>query len=103
VTYDGRRLIWPWGENCEYLEQAANNAEWLHKWIFDHTGIDTPVKPILALPGWYVHMGPRKPVDVVNHEWVVSAVRGTNGRLLTDEQIGYIANQLDLVCRDVED
>ena len=103
VTYDGQQLIWPWGEDRYGLEQALRNADWLRKWIFDRTGIDTPVKPILALPGWYVHMGPRKPVDVVNHEWVCSAVRGNNVRILSDSQIDLITRQLDTLCRDVED
>ncbi len=103
VTYDGQKLIWPWGEDRHGLEQALWEADWLRHWIFERTGIDTPVKPILALPGWYVHMGPRKPVDVVNHEWVCGAVRGQNGRTLSDSQIALIARQLDSLCRDVED
>ena len=103
VTYDGQQLIWPWGEDRHGLEQARWEADWLRQWIFDRTGIDMPVKPILALPGWYVHMGARKPVDVVNHEWVCGAVRGDKVRLLGAEQIDLIARQLDTLCRDVED
>ncbi len=85
------------------MEQALWEADWLRHWIFERTGIDTPVKPILALPGWYVHMGPRKPVDVVNHEWVCGAVRGNKTRILDAAQIDLIARQLDTLCRDVED
>lgn len=103
VTYDGQQLIWPWAEDRYGLDQALWEADWLRQWIFDRTGIDTPVKAILALPGWYVHMGPRKPVDVVNHEWVCGAVRGTKERLLDSAQIDLIARQLDSLCRDVED
>jgi hypothetical protein len=103
VAYDGQQLIWPWGEDRHGLEQALWEADWLRHWIFDRTGIDTPVKAILALPGWYVHMGPRKPVDVVNHEWVCGAVRGANVRTLSDSQIDLIARQLDALCRNVED
>ncbi|MFT3829403.1 MAG: nuclease-related domain-containing protein [Opitutaceae bacterium] len=103
VTYDGQQLIWPWGEDRHGLAQALWEADWLRHWIFERTGIDTPVKAILALPGWYVHMGPRKPVDVVNHEWVCGAVRGNNVRTLSDQQISLIARQLDVLCRDVED
>lgn len=103
VAYDGQQLIWPWGEDRHGLEQALWEADWLRHWIFERTGLDTPVKPILALPGWYVHMGPRKPVDVVNHEWVCGAVRGANVRTLSDSQIDLIARQLDALCRDVED
>lgn len=103
VVYDGQQLIWPWGEDRHGLDQAGWEAEWLQKWILKQTGIDTPVKPILALPGWYVVSKARGPVTVVNHKQVTSAVRGANGRPLTDAQIDLIARQLDTLCRDVED
>lgn len=103
VTYDGHQLIWPWGEDRHGLEQAFNEAEWLRKWIQQRTGIDTPVKPILALPGWFVVSKVRGAVTVVNHKQVPSAVRGNNGRILSDDQVDLIARQLDLICRDVED
>jgi hypothetical protein len=103
VTYDGRQLIWPWGEDRHGLEQARAEADWLHKWIKQRTGIDTPVKPILALPGWWVDMKARGDVVVVNSKSVCSAVEGKGSVILTPEQIDLIARQLDVICRDVED
>ena len=85
------------------LKNLFSQAEWLRQWILKGTGIETAVKPIFALPGWYVIAKARGPVTVVNHKQVCSAVRGNNGRLLTDDQIDLIARQLDLLCRDVED
>jgi hypothetical protein len=102
VTYDGRQLIWPWGEDRHGLEQARWEADWLRQWIFDHTGIDTPVKAILALPGWWVEQKARGPVTVVNHKQVPEAVRGDKARTLGAEQIDLIVRQLDTRCRDVE-
>ncbi len=78
-------------------------AEWLQRFIFSRTGIDAPVKPILALPGWYVEAKARGPVSVVNSKNVSLAVEGRGQRLLTAEQIDLIARQLDPLCRDVED
>lgn len=103
VTYDGQQLIWPWGEDRHGLDQALSEAEWLRQWILARTGIETPVKPILALPGWFVVSKARGVVTVVNHKQVPSAVRGNNGPILSADQIDLIARQLDLICRDVED
>ena len=103
VAYDGRQLIWPWGEDRNGLDQALGEAEWLRRWIRERTGIDTPVKAILALPGWWVEQKARGPVTVVNHKQVPEAVRGDKVRTLGAEQIDLIARQLDTLCRDVED
>ncbi len=103
VWYDGQQLSWPWGEETAALEQAKSEANWLHKWIKQRTGIDTPVKPILALPGWWVEMKARGDVVVVNSKSVASAVGGRGPALLLPEQIDLIARQLDVLCRDVED
>jgi len=102
VVFDGQRLIWPWGEDTHGLDQAKAEADWLGKWINQRTGVDTPVKPILALPGWWVEVKARGAVTVVNSKNVTSAVEGDGPRTLTDQQIDLIARQLDSLCRDVE-
>jgi len=103
VVFDGQRLIWPWGEDTHGLDQAKAEADWLGKWINQRTGIDMPVKPILALPGWWVEAKARDTVTVVNSKSVASAVEGNSPRTLTDQQIDLIARQLDALCRDVVD
>lgn len=103
VIYDGSQLIWPWGECRTSLDQAIAEADWLQKWIKQRTGIDTPVKPILALPGWWVEARGRGDVAVVNSKTVAKAIEGKGNVALSEEQIDLIARQLDLVCRDVED
>lgn len=103
VSYDGRQLIWPWGEDRHGVEQARNEAEWLRKWIEQRTGIRTSVKPILALPGWWVNASARDPVTVVNAKSVATAVEGRGEATLSSEQIDLIARQLDTLCRDVTD
>jgi Nuclease-related domain len=54
VTYDGQRLIWPWGEDRCGIDQLQSEADWLRKFIYDRTGLRVDPKPILALPGWWV-------------------------------------------------
>ncbi len=103
VTYDGAKLIWPWGSENRYgLDQAVHEAEWLEKFIQQRTGLSVSVKPILALPGWWVELKGRGPVTVVNSKNVAIAVEGFGPRSLSDEHIELIARQLDVVCRDVE-
>ena len=54
VIFDGKQLIWPWGEDTYGPEQARNNAEWLQEWLFKRTGIKVGVRSALTFPGWYV-------------------------------------------------
>ena len=70
VTYDGQRLIWPWGEDRCGIDQVVAQADWLREFIQKRTGLAVHPKPILALPGWWVT------------ERVVGAFRVTNAKLL---------------------
>lgn len=103
VTYDGKQLIWPWGEDDFGLDQAEAEARWLTQWIHKATGLSVTARPILALPGWYVVNRAYGPILVVNHKNLPSFIRGRGERMLSDDQIDLIARQLDQRCRDVED
>jgi hypothetical protein len=103
VFYDGNQLVWPWGEDRHGLEQALAEADWLGKWILQRTGLKVAVKPILALPGWWVEQKARGPVTVVNSKSLPSAVRGNGATALSPEQVDLIARQIDTLCRDVTD
>lgn len=103
VKYNGQALVWPWGEDREALAQAVNEAEWLRKFIRQRTGIDTPVRAILALPGWWVEEEGGGRVAVVNSKLIAKAVEGARQRILSDEQIDLIAHQIEERCRDVVD
>ena len=103
VSYDGTKLIWPWGEERKSLDQTLNEADWLQKFIYQRTGIETPVKPILAIPGWWVEAKANGEVIVINAKNVALAVIGNHPPVLSDHQIDLIARQLYERCRDVED
>lgn len=60
------------------------------------------MKPVLALPGWFVEMKTRGDVVVVNSKSVAAAVEGKGPVVLNADQIDLIARQLDVICRDVE-
>jgi len=102
VFYDGKQLIWPWGEDPYGPDQAIDNADWLQKWLSKKTGIKTKVWPVLALPGWYVVDKAGAALRVVRPEWLSEDLPKV-GTLLTADQIDLITRQLDERCRNVEE
>jgi len=102
VFYNGQNLDWPWGIVNHGLNQAINEAEWLQTFIKEELKLEITVRPILALPGWWVESQGRGTVWVTNSKNVSTAV-AYGGRALNDAQIKQIATKLDTLCRDVED
>lgn len=102
VTFDGSRLVWPWGEDEHGLAQAEAQARWLEDWVKRKTGLTEPVRPVLALPGWWVNENVIGPVRVQNPLNIAGLVRRARAPRLTEAQIDLIARQLDDLCRDVE-
>ena len=103
VTYDGQRLVWPWGEDRCGIDQLIAESDWLRKFIHSRTGLHVNPKPILALPGWYVTERVVGGFRVTSHKLIAMIVRDWNPQPLTPEQIDLISRQLDERCRDVED
>ncbi len=103
VVFDGRQLIWPWGEEGREVDQVSSEADWLKKFILQRTGIVTNVKPVLAIPGWWVEATSRGTVVVTTSNTVASTVEGNGAPVLSSLQIDQIARLLDERCRDVED
>ena len=103
VTYDGQRLIWPWGEDRCGIDQLQSEADWLRKFVHSRTGLHIDPKPILALPGWWVTERAVGVFRVTNDKLLPAIVRDWKPQPLTPEQIDLISRQLDERCRDVED
>ena len=103
VTYDGRQLIWPWGEEIQALKNAEDRAWWLNDWLNKMAGLNVVAQPVLVLPGWYVVPQGIGPVVVVNHKQLAGVISQGGKKVLSVAQIDLIARQLDTLCRDVED
>ena len=103
VVYDGQILRFPdWHEKAP-LDQAKRQAEWLQKWLSSAVGVTTPVKPALALPGWFIER--TKPGNVLlfnGKSPQFLAKPQTQGGALDPEMIQRISHQLEQRCRDVE-
>ncbi len=104
VYFDGRNLVWPWGEDNHGLEQAERNAVWLADTLQAEIGERVHVTPYLTLPGWWVENKPSRDsrlCRVVNSKGLVTFL--SNGTAILDQrQIDSIVAKLDARCRDVE-
>jgi len=104
VYFDGRDLVWPWGEDNHGLEQAERNAVWLAGAIKDETGERVHVTPILTLPGWWVEMKPTRESRLarVTNPKALPKFLASGPAMLNAVQIATIADKLAARCRDVE-
>ncbi len=102
--FDGRSLVWPWGEDNHGLEQAERNARWLADTLQAELGERGSVTPCLTLPGWSVENKPSRDsrlCRVVNSKGL-AAFLGGGAVVLAPRQIEVIAAALEARCRDVE-
>jgi len=103
VIYDGQTLRFPkWTEN-KPIEQAKRNAKWLSKWLSNAIGENVSVRPVLALPGWYVYpKGSSGDVFVFNPKKPQLLIDILGKDSLSEIIVERISFQLEQKCRDVE-
>ncbi|HEY4301269.1 MAG TPA: nuclease-related domain-containing protein [Candidatus Didemnitutus sp.] len=104
VFFDGRSLVWPWGEDNHGLEQAERNAVWLADTLKSELGERFHVSPVLVLPGWWLENKPSREsrlCQVMNPKWLAERL-GKQRPVLDDRQISSISAKLESRCRDVE-
>ena len=99
VRYDGRQLAFPGWTETRPITQAVDQAKWLRTWLCQTTGNETPVEPVLAVPGWYIKRTGPGGLRVYNGKNPGFLARGT--QVLSDEQIRAIAFQVERQCRTV--
>lgn len=102
VTYDGDTLAFPRWQGREPLEQAKRQAEWLRKWLTSAVGEPVHVKPVLALPGWFVERKAPGDVIVINPRNATFLAEPRGRQEFTAQTIQRIAHQLEQRCRNVE-
>jgi len=102
VNYDGTRLQFPNGMDVQSIEQAKRQAEWLSKWLQKAVGEAVRVRPVVALPGWFVKRVASGGIPVINPKNFRSIAKTKGGINLSDQMISRIVYQLERKCRDVE-
>jgi hypothetical protein len=102
VKYDGESLKFPKGTDIQCIEQTRRQANWLSGWLASATGEHVRVRPVLALPGWYVERTSSNGIAVINPKNFRSIAKPKDGTTLSDQKIKRIVHQLEQKCRDVE-
>ena len=101
VKYDGKFLRFPNGTDIESLEQARRQAEWLSKWLRSAVGEAVRVRPVVALPGWFVERVASGGIRVINPKNFRSIAKPKDGNILSEKMISRVVHQLEQKCRDV--
>lgn len=105
VTYDGKKLRWPWGDEEPYgVKNALDRARWLADWLERIVGKPVPVHAILTFPEWFVVEAPSRAdprLRVIPTSWLERELQEREP-VLSERQIDFLARQLEQRCRDVE-
>ena len=102
VKYDGKCLRFPNGTDVESIEQAKQQADWLSKWLRIAVGEAVKVRPVVALPGWFVERVASGGIRVINPKNFRSIAKTKDGNILSEKMISRIVHQLEQKCRDVD-
>lgn len=102
VTFDGTKLRFPNDRTrVEPLEQARLHAKQTCEAIKKNLGIDLPVTPVVALPGWFVERTGRSDVWVINPKRGGALAAQVKKSVIQPEQAERIANYIESVARSV--
>ncbi|MBN1930720.1 MAG: NERD domain-containing protein [Desulfobacterales bacterium] len=101
VIYDGKCLQFSNWKDVKTLDQAERQAKWLGQWLSSATGEQTQVKPVVALPGWYINRTSKNGIPVVNPKVFESYFKSIKEKRLDESRIIRIAHQIDQRCRNI--
>lgn len=94
VKFENNHLAFPSWFESKPLEQAQNQANWVNKWLYESTGFNTLVLPVLCFPGWFVELKQRPIFPIVSHKQVVKTILSMRQVSLTQEQQRAICYQV---------
>lgn len=102
VKFDGGKLYFPSWTEVKPIEQSRRQAESLQKWLTSAVGDVVRVKPVLAVPGWYVDRVGKSDVAVINGKESASYFNANRNYPLDEKMVKRVAHQLEQKCRDVK-
>ncbi len=91
VTYDGRALVFPRGEDHVGLQTAVLLAERLSEKLSELLNEQVAARAILSLPGWTVRRTASEGISVVNPRQFASLFEYIQPRFLDPDAVQYIA------------
>lgn len=101
VRIEREELILPHARTGQPIQQAKTHAKWLRNEIHRRFGLSTPVRAVVALPGWMVKGG------FDGDCWVVNPKRGNSLRgavtksLISESEIQMISAWVEDLARSV--
>jgi hypothetical protein len=102
VEHVDGELVFPGWKEKEPIEQARRNARWLEKWLSSAVGERIEVKPVLAIPGWWIERKSPSDVAIINSKNIRSYFTKAKASEVSSKLVQRILYQLDARCRDVE-
>jgi len=101
VEYNGKSIKFPHMEISQPLDQARSHAKYLHQHIKEKLNIDTAVRPVVALPGWFVKWTGGSDVMVINPKRGHYLKKELSKNILTPGDVHVIAGHFESVARSV--
>lgn len=100
VVFDGSALHFPSWSEVKPIAQATRQAKWAAEWLTRAVGAQVDVKPVLAVPGWWID---RKSNSLLVYngkkpEFLLSI----RSPVLSDEMVKRISHQVEQRCRTVK-
>ena len=102
VKFDGAQLTFPTWTETEAITQARRQAISLQKWLSSAVDEAVEVKPVLAIPGWYIETTGKSDVTIINGKKSAAYFNNASGQKLNEKLITQIAHQLEQRCRNVK-
>ncbi|MFW8600542.1 nuclease-related domain-containing protein [Desulfobacterota bacterium M19] len=99
LEFDGQKLIFPGWIEAKPVEQALRQADWLKNWLRKATAENVNVKPVLAIPGWYITRKAKSNLLIYNGK--NSTFLANGDVVLSDKQIQTISFQIEKECRNI--
>jgi hypothetical protein len=99
AEFDGATLRFPTWTTDEPVLQAERQAKWLADWIKKSSGHAVQVRPVLALPGWFVKEKGIGTVKVFSGKQLSGLLDSPSPQF--DPRTQSITHQLDQRCRTV--
>lgn len=94
VKFENNHLAFPSWFESKPLEQAQSQANWVNKWLYESTGFNTLVLPVLCFPGWFVELKQRPIFPIVSHKQIVKTILSMRQVSLNQEQQRAICYQV---------
>jgi hypothetical protein len=101
VVFDGKNLTFPDWETDEPLQQARLQAKHLRAVVKKNLGLDVPVTPVVALPGWFVERTGKSDVWVLNPKRGGALATQVGKDILATADAERVANYIETVARSV--